>query len=481
MGTADRPNILLISTDEQRYDTLGVSGNTRIRTPHLDALSNAGAFFERPYIQNTVCIPSRACLQTGRYTHQHGVTYMEAEIDNTPGLPDWEVTFMERLQAAGYRTGATGKMHMMPQKGFHYERLVGGKGSRWTESEGGPLGPGPLGPTYASWLETRHPGGYEAIYEQRRRPEYKDHMTAVENVLPLEEYVDRWISEEAIEFLNYTLSKPFFLWCSFCGPHGPIDPPKPYTEMYPFEDMTLPRQHPNDPQRSPKGRPECRWKDDVTLIQRWISYYWGLVTLIDDEVGRILKVLDDRGLRDNTLIAFVSDHGEMAGDYNLFGKGNFYEETIRVPLVVVPPGGKVALSRVPGLVETNDLAATFLDYAGVDIPPQMAAQSLRPVLEGTGETRESIFCEQMDRNGPRRAKCVRTDRYKYIFAGKDAESEFYDMQEDPFEEINRYGDPAYREEIDRHKNLMLDRLMNSEQFYHTNESPTARELQIWLD
>ena len=168
---SDRPNILLISTDEQRYDTLGVAGNTQVRTPHLDALSSRGAFFERPYIQNTVCIPSRACLQTGRYTHQHGVTYMEAEIDLTPGLPEWEVTFMERLQAAGYRTGATGKMHMMPQKGLHYQRLVGGKGSRWTEAEGGPLGPGPLGPTYASWLETRHPGGYEAIYEQRRRPD----------------------------------------------------------------------------------------------------------------------------------------------------------------------------------------------------------------------------------------------------------------------------------------------------------------------
>ena len=206
-----------------------------------------------------------------------------------------------------------------------------------------------------------------------------------------------------------------------------------------------------------------------------------MVTLIDDEVGRILKVLDDRGLREDTLIAFVSDHGEMAGDFNLYGKGNFYEETTRVPLIVVPPGGKVAVSRIPGLVETNDLAATFLDYAGVEIPPQMTAQSLRPLLEGTGETRESVLCEQMDRNGPQRGKCVRTDRYKYIFFGKDAESEFYDLQEDPYEEVNLYSDPAHREEVGRHKDLLLDRLMNSEQFYHKNESPTARDLQIWLE
>ncbi len=154
----NRPNILLISTDEQRYDTLGCTGNAQIQTPHLNGLAQSGTLFEHAYIQNPVCIPSRACLQTGRYTHQHGVLYMESEIDLTPGLPEWEVTFMERLQAAGYRTGATGKMHMMPQKGFHYERLTGGKGSRWVHAEGSKLGPGPLGPTYASWLETRHPG-----------------------------------------------------------------------------------------------------------------------------------------------------------------------------------------------------------------------------------------------------------------------------------------------------------------------------------
>lgn len=478
---SDRPNILLISTDEQRYNTLGVTGNAQIQTPHLDGLAQSGTLFEHAYIQNSVCIPSRACLQTGRYTHQHGVLYMESEIDLTPGLPEWEVTFMERLQAAGYRTGATGKMHMMPQKGFHYERLTGGKGSRWVHAEGSELGPGPLGPTYASWLETRHPGGYEALYEQRRRPEYKAHMTAIEHILPLEEYVDYWIAEEAIEFLHFPLSKPFFLWCSFCGPHGPIDPPKPYTDMYPFDEMPLPKQRTDDPPASPKGRPECRWANDETLIRRWISYYWGLTSLIDDQVGRLLKTLDERGLRDNTLIAFVSDHGEMAGDYNLFGKGNFYEETIRVPMIIVPPGQNVAISRVPGLVETNDLAATFLDYAGVEIPPQMAAQSLRPILEGTGEARESVFCEYLLNDQSKKSKCVRTDRYKYIFTGQNSPSEFYDLQEDPDELHNLYGDPAYSKEIDQHKDLMLDTLMHSEQFYYRNETPSARDLQIWLD
>lgn len=475
------PNILLITTDQQRYDTLGITGNAQIQTPHLDTVAQSGALFEHAYIQNPVCIPSRACLQTGRYTHQHGVCYMEPEIDITPGLPEWELTFMEHLQMAGYRTGATGKMHMMPQKGLHYERLTGGKGQRWTQAEGGPLGPGPLGPTYASWLEAQHPGGYDALYAQRNRPEYKAQMGAIEHILPLEEYVDYWIAEEALEFLSFPGSKPFFLWCSFCGPHGPVDPPKPYTQIYPFDEMPLPKQRTDHPVTSPKGNPTCRWQDNETLIRRWMSYYWGLVTLIDDQVGRLLKHLDERGLRDNTLIAFVSDHGEMAGDYNLFGKGNFYEEVIRVPLIIVPPGGNAALTQIPGLVETTDLAATFLDYAGIDIPPQMAAQSLRPILEGTGATRDAVLCEHMTGNPTKKSKCIRTERYKYIFSGMGNPSEFYDLQEDPDELHNLYNDPKYHSEIDHHKDLLLDRLQSSEQFYHRNETPSARDLQIWLD
>ena len=480
MATPDRPNIILITTDQQRYDTLGVMGNSLIQTPNLDALAGRGTLFERAYIQNTVCIPSRACLQTGRYTHQHGVMYMESEIDLTPGLPEWEVTFMERLQAAGYRTGATGKIHMMPQKGYNYERLCGGKGSRWTEAEGSELGPGPLGPTYAGWLEARHPGGYEAIYEQRRRPEYRDHMTAISNVLPREEYVDYWIAGKSMEFLGHRDSRPFFLWCGFCGPHGPIDPPKPYDEIYPFDSVPLPKQRHDDPPGSPKGRPHARWNEDETLIRRWMSYYWGLVTCIDDMVGRIVEHLEARGLMDNTLIAFVSDHGEMAGDYNLMGKGNFYEEVIRVPLILVPPKGVASTGHVSGLVETSDLAPTFLDYAGVPIPPQMPTRSLRPLVEGRADTRESVLCESMTNDRSSKAKCIRTERFKYVFAGATGAHEFYDLQEDPDELHNLYGDPSRAEAVNRHKDLLLDRLMQSEQFYYRDETPSARDLKVWL-
>ncbi|NOY81574.1 MAG: sulfatase-like hydrolase/transferase [Kiritimatiellaeota bacterium] len=187
MQDDSRPNILLITTDQQRWDTLGCYGNPHVRTPHLDALAARGARFETAIVQNPVCIPSRACLQTGRYTHQHGVEYMESVIDDTPGLPPDELTVMERLQHAGYRTAAFGKIHMMPERGFHEQQVTGGKGQRWTRSAGLPIGLAPLGRDYAAWLEARDRGAYERIYEQRRTPEYRRDKGTLSNVLPLEE------------------------------------------------------------------------------------------------------------------------------------------------------------------------------------------------------------------------------------------------------------------------------------------------------
>jgi len=476
------PNVLLVTTDQQRYDTLGATGNDWVETPALDALADRGTLFERSYIQAPNCVPSRACLQTGRYPHQHGVQHMETEIDETPGLPEWELTFMERLQAAGYRTGATGKLHMMPQKGFHHERLTNGKGARWRQYEGSELGQGPLGKPYASWLETRHPGGYEAIYEQRRSPEYDEYRTAVTNVLPPEEYVDYWVADEAVEFLHDPHSDPFFLWCGFMSPHGPVDPPAPYDERYDADDVGLPKERDDleDPS-SPKGSREPWWGDDEEKILRWRRHYWGLVSFVDDMVGRLIDTLEERGLLEETLIVFTSDHGEMAGDYNAMAKGNFYEEVLRVPTIVAPPGGS-DVDRFDGLVEISDLAPTILDYAGVPKPDVVPTRSLRPVLEGERDDhRDSVLCEYTTNDRSRRSKCVRTDRYKYVFHGTDREDEFYDLEDDPEELNNRIDDPARREEVTRHRALLLDRLTHSEQHYYRDETPSDRDLRTWLE
>jgi arylsulfatase A-like enzyme len=482
-----RPNILLITTDQQRYDTLGVTGNPYVRTPHLDALAARGVLFERGYIQNPVCIPSRACIQTGRYVHQHGVAYMEEEIATTPGLPPWETTFMERLQRAGYATAVFGKLHMLPPRGFDEMQLTMGKGARWAVAEGSPLGPAQLGPVYAGWLERKRPGAYEAIYAQRRRPEYRAQATAIVNVLAADEYVDYWIGENTWRYLDRDRppdAPPFFAWCSFCGPHGPFDPPEPYASMYRQEDIPIPpllharQQHvPGEARRGRFDGP-----DGEALIRRIIAYYWAMVSFVDDMVGRIAEVLTRRGLWERTLVIVTTDHGEMLGDFGRSGKGNFAEQVIRAPYVVVPPGSRPRADgprRIGSLVEHVDLAPTILDYAGLAQPAELPGISLRSILEDASgnpqpATRDAVLCEYVSNDRAQRSKCLRTARYKYVFQGAGRPAELYDLEADPQERVNVAGDPAYRAEAQRHAELLLDRLMRSEQTpWNSGQSRTA--------
>ncbi len=459
MDHQSRPNILVITTDQQRYDTVGASGVSCVRTPNLDALAKRGAFFRNAIVQSPICITNRACMMTGRYTRQHGVDYMDPVIDDTPGLPPWELTIQERLQHAGYHTAAFGKIHMMPERGFHEQLVTGGKGARWRKSAGLPIGLGPLGRDYAAWLEERHPGGYEAIYEQRRHPDYGKYATALPNVLPLEEYVDYWIAENTIEFLKRDHTRPFFAWCGFCGPHPPIDPPAPYDTMYPVDEVELPPNYGVDED----GNPRETTPEMDAVARRFCAYYWGLVTLIDDMLGRMWGVMQERGLLENTLIIFASDHGEMLYEFGRLGKGSFYEPIIRVPLIVAPPGGVATGRVVDGLVETFDIAPTVLDYAGAEVPSGMSAQSLRPPTEGTGTGKEMAVCGFTSGDRSRRGVCARTERYKYAFWGRGEPEQFFDLQEDPLERHNAIEDAKYGEEIQRHRLLMLDHLMRASQ------------------
>lgn len=442
-----RPNILLITTDQQRCDTVGVYGAPIGRTPHLDALAGRGMVFDRCYDQNPVCIPSRACLQTGRYCHQHGVRYMESVIDTTPGLPSAEWTFFERLRRAGYHTAAFGKIHMMPERGFDTLEVCGGKGARWTQITGQDIGPAPLGQRYAAWVEERLPGGYERIYEERRRPEYQQYATALAHPLPAALHVETWIGDNTVAFLDSPPSEPWFAWCGFTGPHGPLDVPPEYLDRYRPEDMPDPAHAGHDltdrfPYRRRGGRPAT--PESLARARRFTAYYHGLMDLIDDQIARIVEVLARRGLWDDTLILFTSDHGEMRGDFGLFGKGNFYDRVTRVPTFVVPPGGRVAAPRFDGLVEMFDFAATALDYAGLEMPGHMAARSLRRELETGQGGREAAFCEYVTNDRDRQGIMCRDERYKLCGWTESGESggELYDLADDPDELRNRYTDPA---------------------------------------
>ncbi|OHD65058.1 MAG: hypothetical protein A2096_16840 [Spirochaetes bacterium GWF1_41_5] len=444
-----KPNIILITTDQHRYDSLGVNGNSILRTPNIDSLARDGVNFRQAYVQNTVCVPSRACIQTGRYTHQHGVTYMESIIDNTPGLPHWEKTFMEYLQDAGYCTGAAGKIHMYPEKGFHRMKLTGGKGSRWVYSSGQEIGPAPLGPEYAAWLEKKRPGAYEEIYEARRKqPDYKS-AHIFENTVSAEEYVENWIGEEALGFITgNTGQQPFFLWCGFCGPHDPWDPPVPYNTMYNPADVSLPEEIPGWPS----------WKNlwDEKTVRKIRAYYYGMITCIDDQIGRLVSILKSRDLYNDTILILSSDHGEFLCERGRTGKALFYDSILHVPLIIKPPKGDLINTPVfDGLVENFSIAPTILDYAGLDIPGTMCASSLRPYIEGTGINKEAIFSEYIGNDRLEMSKCIRTRDFKYILHIHSGREELYNLQEDPREKVNLLTDnPEHPEKILLQKKLL---------------------------
>ena len=455
MSEGTRPNILFITTDQQRLDTLGVYGAKQVKTPHLDALAARGTVFERAYSQNAVCIPTRTSMATGRYIHQHGVDYMEEIIDDTPPLPEHEKTVNERLRAAGYHTAAFGKIHVWPERGYDEKITTGGKGARWTKSAGLDIGLGPLGRDYAAWLEARHPGAYEMIYEQRRQPEYRKYHSAIRNVLPLEEYVDWWIAQNTIDFLRRDHGKPWLAQCGFCGPHTPMDPPEPYCSMYDPDEVELPPNYHINLDGSPRETTE----EEDAVARRFVAYYWGLVTLIDDQVARVVETLEDTGQFENTLIIYVADHGEMLFERGCTAKGRHFDPIIHMPLIVVPPKGAKPVPRVAGIVETFDVGPTMLDYARARIPKNMSASSLRPLVEHGGGGKEVALCQQVAHDRSWRTISATTKRCRYIWSDTDDRPEqLFDLENDPLERTNLIGEATYQDEIARHRKLMIDRL-----------------------
>jgi arylsulfatase A-like enzyme len=347
---------------------------------------------------------------------------------------------------------------MYPEKGFDWDRLTGGKGQRWLQSEGSPLGPGPLGAKYAAWLEKKRKGAYEEIYSERRAQETYKKIGVMDMPVSNDEYIENWIAEESIGFIKERSAKeePFFLWCGFCGPHGPFDPPEPYRSMYDPKDVILPVEH--------SGWSSWRDRYDEDLMRRCIAYYWGMITCIDDHIGRMTDELKELGIYDDTMILFVSDHGEMLGEKGLMGKCVFYDTVARVPMWIKPPSDLEYKSRTfDGLVEAMSVAPTILDMAGVEIPENMTAKSLSPILSGaTDEGAEMIFSEYVKNDKSEVSKCVRTETHKYIRFFKSGKEEFYDLQNDPQEQDNLALSGAQKEKMLELKENLFDWLARTE-------------------
>ncbi len=489
--TQTRPNILLITTDEQRFDCVGCYGNPVIRTSNMDRLAKEGVRFELAYVQNPMCMPSRMSLMTGRYCSEHGVNI------NCVGLPEHEQdrTFMQSLSDAGYYTAAVGKMHMMPKWGpfgFQYLDLVEGKADDNNQ--------------YIDYLKSK---GLNS--KQREVKGEKGPFGTYTNALPAEDTIDVFVGRRAVRWLGAwaegrlpgeaTLPQdvdgsdhPFFLWISFSNPHFPFDPPEPYDMMYDPREVPGPvwRQGEMDTKPPQRQLQRERGYDQATEaeLRQIIAHYYGNITLVDDQIGEILDVLEEKDVLENTLIAFTSDHGDHLGDHHLLHKSGvtFYDISVRVPYIIRYPPRFPQGVVCEELVESIDLPATFLDIAGVAIPRTMQGRSLVGLPEGHVEDwREDAFSEiDLTMNplmhGPRDpasrdyVAMICTKDWKYVHFPNLGIGELYDLVNDPHELTNLFYEPAYAERVAAMRLRLLNRFMANQRPFIGDRAETFREV-----
>jgi choline-sulfatase len=385
-----RPNILFIMADQFRADALGCVGG-EVHTPNLDSLAARGWLFTNAYANSAECIPSRISLATGLYPHQTGVLINEpCTLD--PAFPNW----MQSIEAAGYATSLFGKTHLHPHSGDLRDRrdLMHRYGLQTVDEIGGPRASAALRSNMTELWERR------GVWE-RYRDDFKERFetkpfVARPSTLPLDLYYDVYVGRTARDHLRtLPVSHPWFCWVSFSGPHEPWDAPEPYASMY--DAATLAPALPKPPDAAQrrgllKGLYASQTSNPTMTaaeIGAMRANYAGNVTLIDDEIGRTIALIEERGEMNNTLILFTSDHGEMNGDHGLVYKGNFLDPAIKVPLIVVPPGGTAA-RRSSALVELMDVGATLTDYAKGEQPAPSLARSLRPLMAETSATHRSV-------------------------------------------------------------------------------------------
>ncbi len=425
-----RPNILLIMTDQQRGDCLGIEGHPVLQTPYLDELATTGTRFSRCHSACPVCIPARRTLMTGRRPASHGVLMnYDTWLDGS--------TLPGELTRAGYQTHLVGKLHLWPHR-----KRYGFMSEDWADS---PL----VGEDYQRFLRDNgvrmpEPGvahgcsqnGYVA------RPWH----------LPEHLHFTNWCADKAMEFIaRRDPTVPFFLKVSFHQPHEPCTPPQVYWDRY--MDMDLPEPYVGDWARvfdAPRrGLPVDAWRIavDAAVMKQYRAGYYGTINHIDDQIGRLLKWVDRR----NTIVLFLSDHGDMIGDHQWLRKRNAFEGSARVPFLMRLPdsmGGMKGQVRSE-VVELMDIMPTLLETAGVDIPDRVDGRSVLPLLRGAvPEWREYLHGECAIVPTAGSGMQYLTDGHrKYIWYPGTGEEHYFDLDSDPCEMHNLVGSAGHGGEI----------------------------------
>ncbi|WP_165452717.1 sulfatase [Paenibacillus thalictri] len=429
-------NILFLFTDQQRYDTLEELGNPIIKTPALNRLVKEGVAFTRAYSPCPVCVPARYAMHTGQLPHRTNCTVNES-------MPDGRASFMEILQEHGYQTHGVGKMH------FTFTGKDGdtpwGFESRDYSEEGG------LEDDFKAFLREN---GYGHVHDpQGVRSEM--YYIPQPSQLPAHLHNTHWVADRSIDFLKRRdETRPFMLMTSFIKPHPPFENPTPWNKLYRGPEMPLPKR----PQDSEglitywnKFQNRYKYRDqgiDDHLFRAMKAAYYGAISFVDYQIGRLLAYMEEAGLLDNTLILFSSDHGELLGDYHCVGKRSFLDAAARIPMIMVHPDlpKNVRCDKPVSLV---DILPTFLQAANIEPKITYSGDSLIDIASGSVE-RERIFA-QYNREEYGVYMSV-TERYKYMYSAPDDMEWLFDLKVDPDETRNLSNNLMYfdiKEEMKR--------------------------------
>ncbi len=508
-----RPNFLFIITDQHRADHLGCYGNTVVQTPNIDGIAAKGTRWDRFHVANPICMPNRASIMTGRMPSLHGARHNGIPLNKD------HVTFVELLQDAGYSTGLIGKSHLQSFTGLPATNTFTAEEGKQVPAEGlrdaykrnrhGEEYELELTPKWDRPLADRMDGhfygfdhveiaadhadkacGDYLLWARDQRADYDD-LVGPENALPdgnidapqawrtavpEELYSTNWIADRSEAFLAEQAKgdAPFFLQMSFPDPHHPFTPPGKYWDMYDPDEMELPAsfgksdlppiramreamEQGTDPRdnQNPFAVTEAEARAIIALT-------YGMITMIDDAVGRVLKQLEDLGLAEDTVVIFTSDHGDYMGDHGLMLKLLMhYQGTIRVPFIWNDPKGPAPKGCDTGLASSIDISATILARAGIQPFNGIQGRDLM-----TSEPPQAILVEEDSQRSmtgferPQRVRTVVTDRYRMSLREGEDWNELYDLASDPHEMANLYDHPDYASVRHEVTEIMLRQMIN---------------------
>ncbi len=436
---AKRPNILFLMTDQQRFDTVRALGNPIIQTPALDRIVQEGTSFTSAYCPSPVCVASRCSFLLGQWPHQNGCT------NNSP-MPQERASLMELLNEAGYQTHGVGKMHFSPNS----RKMWGFETRDFSEEGAGP----------DDFTEFLTENRYEHVVAPHgERSEY--YYIPQPSQLPARLHHTQWVGDKTLQFLSRRdTERPFLCWTSFIKPHPPFESPVPWNRLYRMVEMPMPflpidyhhlHTYWNRHQNRYKYRDQGR---DMNLLRTMRAAYYAAISFIDYQVGRILQYLQAKGELDNTLVCYTSDHGELLGDYDCYGKRSFLDAAARIPLLVRYPERFKADVQCDTPISLVDVLPTCLAAVGLKQHPEHIGEDMADIA--TGHCKREAIIGQLGKESTGLYLFL-TRAYKYIYSAADRREWLFRRIPGRLDERSLAGNQAYATILNAYRRALIER------------------------